>query len=73
MAAARKGDGPETGKDGSETWRRSTSLKVKTGRHLNPSGEGALTRSGGAGSEVRRRGSGGGGVEGMRVCERVRV
>jgi hypothetical protein len=45
---------------------------VKTGRHLNPSGEGASTRSGGAGSEVRRRGSDGGGVEGMRACERVR-
>lgn len=48
-AAARKGDGPETGKDGSETWRRSTSPKVKMGRHLNPSGEGASTRSGSAG------------------------
>jgi hypothetical protein len=29
MAAARKGDGPETGKDGSEMWQRSTSPKVK--------------------------------------------
>jgi hypothetical protein len=28
-ATARKGDGPETGKDGSEMWRRSTSPKVK--------------------------------------------
>jgi hypothetical protein len=58
MAAARKGDRPETGKDGSEMWQRSTSPKVKYN----------------SGPEVRCAACeaefGGGGVEGMRACER---
>jgi hypothetical protein len=62
-AAARKGDGPETGKDGSEMWRRSTSPKVKysSGPVVR------VRRSGGAACESE---FGGGGVEGMRACER---
>jgi hypothetical protein len=61
--AARKGDGPETGKDGSEMWRRSTSTKVKysSGPAVR------VRRSGGAACEPV---FGGGGVEGMRACER---
>jgi hypothetical protein len=63
-AAARKGDGPETGKDGSEMWRRSTSPKVtySSGPAVR------VRRSGGAACESEF--GGGGGMEGMRACER---
>jgi hypothetical protein len=62
-ATARKGDEPETGKDGSEIWRRSTSPKVKysSGPAVR------VRRSGGAACESE---FGDGGVEGMRACER---
>jgi hypothetical protein len=62
-AAARKGDGPETGKDGSEMWWRSTSPKVK----YSSGPTARVRRSGGAACESV---FGGGGVEGMRACER---
>jgi hypothetical protein len=61
-AAARKGNGPETGKDGSEMWRRSTSPKVKYS-----SGWRCGSGSPAAACESE---FGGGGVEGMRACER---
>jgi hypothetical protein len=62
-AAARKGDGPETGKDGSDMWRRSTSPKVKYNSGLAVQ----VRRSSGVACESE---FGGGGVEGMRACER---